>query len=323
MFRVRPFHLLPALAVSLALAGSGCGDGSRADEGAELAAVATTTQVADLVRNVGGERVAVHRLLDPNADPHGYEPRPSDAAAIAEADIVLRSGGEVDEWLGDLVANAGGDAETVELIESVRTVGGDGHDHDEDGERRAEDDPHWWHDPRNAVRAVAAIERALADVDPAGAAEYRENAAAYSRRLRALDRDVAACIERIPPAKRRLVTTHGSLGYYADRYGLTVVGAVIPSLSTAAQPSAGDTQELVEQIERADIEAVFPESSLNPKLERAVAREADVEVGRALWADTLGPEGSGGETYVGSIEANTAAIVEGLTGGAERCRPRA
>ena len=132
---------------------------------------------------------------------------------------------------------------------------------------------------------------------------------------------MAACIDEIPARLRRLVTTHDALGYYADRYGLDVIGAVLPSLSTQAQPSARDIQELVDQIERAGVRAIYPESSVNPKLERAVARESGAKVGAALWADTLGPEGSSGATYVESIAANTRAIVDGLTGGEVTCSP--
>jgi ABC-type Zn uptake system ZnuABC Zn-binding protein ZnuA len=299
--------LLASLALAGVLVAAGCGDEASSD-GSSVQAVATTTQVGDLVRNVGGSRVAVDQILEPNSDPHGYEPRPSDAASVAEADVVFRSGGDLDEWLGDLIDNAGGDAPAIDLAESVGAQ---------------EDDPHWWQDPRNALEAVAAIEAALAEADPEGAKRYRANAQAYAARLRQLDRSVARCIERIPERQRRLVTTHDALGYYADRYGIEVVGALIPSLSTAAQPSAGDIERLVDQVERQGVKAVFPESSLNPRLERAVSRETGAAVGQALWADTLGPEGSSGETYIGSIQANTEALVDGLTGGAESCRPKA
>jgi ABC-type Zn uptake system ZnuABC Zn-binding protein ZnuA len=314
---LRTVALLAAL-VAVPVAAAGCGSDASSDD-APVHAVATTTQVGDMVRQVGGDRVAVDQILQPNSDPHGYEPRPSDAAAIAEADVVIESGGDVDAWLGDLVDAAGGDAARVDLLESVEQRAGEAHgdeDHDHGGE-----DPHWWQDPHNTLRAVAAIETALSAADPAGAPRYRANARSYTAALRRLDRDVAACIDRIPPARRRLVTTHDALGYYADRYGLTVVGALIPSLSSAAQPSAGEIEQLVDQIETQGVEAIFPESSLDPKLEQAVARETGATVGRALWADALGPEGSSGATYVGSIRANTEAIVDGLTGGTERCRP--
>ncbi len=299
--------LLAALALALLV--GGCGQRS-SDGDAKLTVVATTTQVADLVRNVGGERVGVEQILRPNSDPHEYEPRPSDAKAVADAALMVRSGGEVDEWLDGVIDSAGGDAPALTLIDHVRTRGGD------------EVDPHWWQDPRNAERAVRAIRDALVEVDPAGAGGYRRDASRYLTRLRRLDRQTAGCIDRIPIAQRTLVTTHDALGYYADRYGLEVIGAVIPSLSTQAQPSARDVQELVEQIERTRVKAIYPESSVNPELERAVARESGASIGAPLWADTLGPAGSSGATYVDSIAANTAALVDGLTGGARRCRPQ-
>ncbi len=298
---------MPAVALSLGALAIGCANGDGPADGSRLGVIATTTHVGDLARSVGGRRAAVRQLLHPGSDPHEYEPRPSDARAVAGADVVLRSGGEVDDWLGDLIESAGGDAGVVSLIDRVR--------------RRGED-PHWWQDPRNAVRAVATIRDALSRADPAGRGAYERNAAAYSRRLRRLDRSVARCIASVPRAKRRLVTTHDALGYFADRYDIVVVGALIPSLSSEAQPSAGDTAELVEQIREQRVSAVFPESSLSPRLERAVSREAGVAVGGRLWADALGPEGSDGATYIGSIAANTAALVEGLSGGRRSCRPR-
>jgi ABC-type Zn uptake system ZnuABC Zn-binding protein ZnuA len=289
-----------------AVAVAGCGESS--GDGGDRLVVATTTQVGDLARNVTGRRAGVRQVLRPNSDPHDYEPRPSDARAIGEATLVIRSGGDLDGWLTDVVESAGGDVEVVDLMDSVRVRG---------------DDPHWWQDPRNARRAVGAIRGALSEADPAGARTYARNAAAYMKRLEALDRSVARCIGRLPRNRRRLVTTHDSLGYYSARYGLELIGALIPSLSTEAQPSSGDTAKLVDQIREQGVKTIFPESSLNPKLERAVSREAGARLGTALWADTLGPEGSSGATYIGSVASNTEALVEGLSGGATRCRPRA
>jgi ABC-type Zn uptake system ZnuABC Zn-binding protein ZnuA len=308
-----PMHraLLIAAACALLVAVAGCANRvTRTDE--ELSVVATTTQVADLVRSVGGDRVGVDTLLRPNADPHDYEPRPSDARGIAGADLVVRSGGEVDDWLGDLLDNAGGDAHVVDLIDSVRTREGEGGD----------TDPHWWQDPRNAVLAVEAIRAALADADPGGQEGYATRAAAYERRLRRLDQAIVRCVDEVPAAKRKIVTTHDALGYYADRYGIEIVGSVIPSLSTQAQPSARDVERLVDEIRSEGVEAVFPESALNPKLEQAVSREAGAEVGGKLWADALGPRGSSGDTYLKSLASNTETLVAGMSGGEVSCRPR-
>ena len=267
--------------------------------------MATTTQVADLVRQVGGDRVSVDGMLRPNADPHEYEPRPSDVADVARAELVFRSGGDVDDWLGDVISGAGGDAEVVTLIDSVH---------------RIDDDPHWWQDPRNAELAMETIKARLSKLDPAGRATYRRNAARAVSRLRRLDRRIAACVERVPPAKRRIVTTHDALGYFARRYGIDVVGAVIPSLSTQAQASAGDVENLVEQIRSEGVEAVFPESSVNPDIEKAIAREAGARIGDPLYADSLGPEGSPGATYAGALAHDADALVRGMSGGRVDCR---
>jgi ABC-type Zn uptake system ZnuABC Zn-binding protein ZnuA len=271
---------------------SGCGYESAHAEG-KVNVVATTTQVADLARNVGGARVHVVGLLAPNADPHEYELRPHDMAAVADADVVLRSGGDVDAWLDEAIEGSGTKARVVTLS---------------DGIKLRDDDPHWWQDPRNAVIAAREIGAVLhADPTP------------YVRRLERLDRAVARCVGHVPPAQRKLVTTHDALGYYAARYGIDVIGTVIPSLSTAAQPSAADTARLIDTIRKTGVKAIFAESSVNPKVEAAIAQETGAKVGTALWADTLGPPGSDGATYVQSIESNTKALVDGFTGGAVRC----
>lgn len=270
--------------------------------------VATTTQLADLAREVGGNAISVHGILRPHADPHEYEPRPSDVRALADAKLILRSGGDVDGWLGDVVKASGTHAPSVELRALVAP---------------GRKDPHWWQDPRLAQRAVALIAQRMARVDPSGRSGYLRRAARYEARLRRLDSAVAACIGQIPSARRKLVTSHDALGYYARRYGLEVIGTAIPSLSTSVQASAGETTDLIALIRREHVAAVFPEASINAKLERAIAREAHARVGGELWADALGSPGSSGATYVASIAANTAAIVEGLSAGTRRCTPRA
>ena len=280
---------------------AGCGGGG---EDGRPVVVATTTQAADLLRNVAGDRAEVRGLLAPNSDPHEYEVRPGDVKALAEAELVVRSGGDLDEWLQGAVDSAGSDAPVLTLLDAAGAEG---------------DDPHWWQDPRRAVRAVEAAGAALAEADPAGAAGHRERAERYAGRLRALDAAVERCIARLPEAQRKLVTTHDALGYYARRYGLEVIGTVIPSLSTQAQPSAGDLAELGDTIRRERVRAIFAENSVSAKVEDAIAQETGARVGRPLWADSLGPAGSSGATYIDSIRANTGAIVEGLSGGRHRC----
>jgi ABC-type Zn uptake system ZnuABC Zn-binding protein ZnuA len=303
----RPPAVLLLVAVVLAALFAGCRDSGGGGD-AKVTAVATTTQVADLVRNVGGPRVSVDGILRPNSDPHEYEPRPSDAAALAHADLVFRSGGDLDKWLDEIIDSAGGDARQVTLIDSVHTIEGDN-----------ETDPHWWQNPRNTILAVGAIRDALVKADPAGKRGYDRRAAAYVRKLQTLDAAIARCVDRVPPDKRRIVTTHDALGYFADRYGVKVIGAVIPSLSTQAQASARDVDKLVNQIRDEGVEAIFPEAAVTQKLEQAISREAGAKVGGKLYADTLGADGSGAATYLDAMRHNATALVDGMSGGRVSC----
>jgi zinc/manganese transport system substrate-binding protein len=290
-----------------------CACGTGLPRHGRFTVVATTTQAADLSRAVAGRYVTVVQLLDPNVDPHEYEPRPSDAKALARADLIVRSGADIDDWLGGVIKSSGTKARVVDLIDSVptRRRGGSG-----------DVDPHWWQNPRNGERAVAAIRSALAAADPANRAGFASDAARYAARLRRLDRAIAKCVSILPPSRRELVTSHDALGYFADRYGFVVLGSVIPALTSQAQPSAGETAKLVRRIRAAGVKAIFPEASLNPRLASAVARDSGARVGGKLYADTLGPKGSPGQTYIGSLAANARAIVSGLTGDPGACRLR-
>jgi ABC-type Zn uptake system ZnuABC Zn-binding protein ZnuA len=299
--------LAAALLGAVALATS-CGeddDGAGADQ--VLRVVATTTQAADLARNVAGDRAHVVGLLSANADPHDYELRPHDVQALSDADLVVRSGGDVDDWLAGAIEQAASNAPVVTLMDALRTMEGDAH---------------WWQDPRNAAIAVGEIERSLAIVDPEHADAYRDSAGRYRAEIETLDRAIRSCWNDVPPRQRKLVTTHDALSYYAQRYGLEVVGTVIPSASTEGQASAGALAELVETIRREDVKVVFAESSVNSKVERAIADETGATVGKPLWADTLGPKGSDGATYLTSIASNTQAMVDGVTGGQVTCALR-
>lgn len=317
------------VAVLLAACGAGGGDAAGTATG-DVTVVATTTQVGDLARVVAGERAEVDQILDPRSDPHDYEPRPSDVKAVSGAAVVLRSGGDVDEWLDGVLRNAQPEARMVTLIDAVRTREDAAHGHDDEAEGGAPEDeshedaaridPHWWQDPRNAITAVGEIRDALIAADPAGRDAYTANAERYVAGLRDLDRAIAACMADVPESKRKLVTDHDALGYYADRYDIEVIGTVIPALSTQAQASAGEVARLVRTIRAAGVTTIFPQGSTNQKLTRAIARDAGAKVGPALYADSLGPAGTGGATYIGSMKENTKALVAGFTGGRQTCR---
>ncbi len=287
---------------------SGCGE-STAEPADGPAVVATTSQAADMARNVVGGHGEVTQILAANADPHEYEPQPSDAEALANADLIIRSGGDVDEWLDQLIESSGSDAPVLILEDHVDRLEADG-----------EADPHWWQDPRNGLLAVGATREELDRIDPANARAFDANARSYSADLERLDARIADCMSRVPPARRKLVTSHDALGYYANRYDIEVIGAAIPALTTQAQASAGETADLIDLIRREGVSTIFPEAGVSPDLERAIADEAGARIGGELWADTLGPPGSGAETYVGSLEANTRELVDGFSDGATTCR---
>jgi zinc/manganese transport system substrate-binding protein len=299
----------------LALAGAvlvlaGCG-GSVHSSAGEAKVVATTTQIGDWTRLVAGNDVAVHQILAPNTDPHEYEPRPADVEATAGARLVLENGDELDHWMSRVVSQAGGNPTVVVLGDRVpvKLPG------ESSGPEKSRFDPHWWHDPRNAEAAVAAIANALVRVDPKHAVDFRRRAETYVAKLRRLDRGIAACFARVAPSERKLVTDHDAFDYFARRYGIDVVGAVIPSQTTQAQPSAGEIAKLVAVIRREHVRAVFPESSLNANLARTIARETGARSDFKLYGDTLGP----GQTYLSMERANADAMTRGFTGGRLGC----
>jgi ABC-type Zn uptake system ZnuABC Zn-binding protein ZnuA len=271
-----------------------------------LAVVATTTQLQDLVRNVGGSRVSVTGILKPNVDPHEYEPRPSDAVALHGARLIVESGVGLDAWMGKLIEEAGGDAPVFVASNGLKIRPGDAEE--------PQGDPHWWHDPTNFEKAASALAASLGKVDPAGRSTYRQNARHYVATLKAMDAANTRALRAVPVAKRKLVTNHDAFGYFAAHYDITVLGSVLDSLSTSAQPSAQDIASLVKKIRAAHVKAIFTESSINPKLEEQIASEAGVKVYADLYGDTLGPAGSKGATYVQMERWNVTAIVDGLLG---------
>ncbi len=314
---LRPRGPVLALLALLGLGLAGCGTSTdsgtptTAEGAAQVQVIATTTQLGDIVRAVGGDGVKVTQILKPNSDPHEYEPRPKDVQATAAAKVVFVSGQNLDAWMGDVVTQSGSDAQVVDLSEALpeRVAG------EKEGDEASEYDPHWWHDPRNVVAAVATIRQALVVAEPKATTTIDAAAKKYLVKLRRLDAGIVSCMHAVPAAQRRLVTDHDAFGYFARRYAITVVGAVIPSQTTQAQPSAGEISRLAATIRAQGVKAVFPESSVNPRLAKAIARQTGASTGRELYGDTLGPSGTPGDTYLGMEQANADAMASGFTGG--------
>jgi len=301
------------LTVAVALLLAGCGDdgggGSAATGNSEtLRVVATTTQVQDFARVIGGDQVQVTGILKPNVDAHDYEPSPADLDAIARADVLIENGVGLEEWLQDTIRSAGFDGTLVDASQGVQLREG--------GEEHAEGkDPHIWMDPRNAKVMVANIERGLAEARPSDAAGFKTNLDGYTAQLDALDASIAERIGGL--ANKKLVTNHDAFHYYVDRYGLEFVGSIIPSFDTSAELSAKSVQDLVAKIKATKVKAIFSESSLPPETAEAIGREAGIKVVAgedALYGDALGPAGSDADTYLKMMEHNTSTIVAALSG---------
>jgi zinc/manganese transport system substrate-binding protein len=265
----------------------------------QVTVVATTTQMQDLVRNVGGRDVHMVGILEPNVDPHDFEPTPSTAIALSGAQLVVESGAGLDRWTAGLVSNSVPGTPIWVASAGLPLRG---------------DDPHWWFDPTLFERAATNLGDRLGRLDPAHASAYRARARVYASHIRAMDAANRRLIATVPPAKRLLVTNHDAFGYFAAHYGIRVVGSVIPSLSTEAQASASDVATLITRIRAQHVQAIFTESSLSPKLEQQIAAEAGVRVYANLYGDTLGPAGSPGATYLAMERWDMEAMVAGFLG---------
>jgi zinc/manganese transport system substrate-binding protein len=279
-------------------------DASQRDSG-PLKIIASTPIIADFVRQVGGQRVLVDSILPTNADPHDFEPKPEDIIKLEDAQAIFTHGLHLDDWAKDLIENSGTGAPVYVSTEGVQTLASD-----EDEFNQG--DPHVWFDPTRVQTMVNNVSAGLSSVDPEGADSYQQRAAAYQAQLSTLDQEIKARIDLIPADQRKLVTNHDALRYYADRYGLTIVGTVIPGMDTRSEPSAKDVADLVETIQNEHVKAIFAENIVSPKLAEELAKEAGVKIVDDLYSDNLGDAGSGADTYIGLMQTDTQLIVTAL-----------
>lgn len=281
-----------------------------APEGGALKVVASTSIIGDLVRQVGGDRVEVTTILPANADPHDFEPSPKDVATLEDAKVVFVHGLGLDTWTQDLIDNAGGGFNVVTVTDGIETVtrsdDGDGHSH--------EVDPHVWFDPTKVAKMSANIAAGLSTADPDGTDAYNARLAAYQQNLATLDQEIAARIALIPADRRNIVTNHDALGYFADRYGLNIVGTVIPGISPGVEPSAQEVANLLQVVKDHNVSIIFAENTVSPKLAQQLASEAGISVVDTLYSDSLGDPGSGAGTYIGLMQTDTQIIVTALLG---------
>jgi len=293
--------LFVVVAVTLLLVACGGGDDSTSGSGIKV--VATTTQIGALAKAVAGDKVQLSTLLQAGASAHDYEPDPSALKKISAAKLVLKNGIGLDDWLDKSIKSAGGADSVIVVTKGIVTAKRSAGD---------EDDPHVWHDPKNARIMLDNIVEALSAADPANAAAFKANGAAYNLKLDAVDKEVRSLIDSIPPANRKMVTNHDAFGYFLRAYGLTFVGAVIPSTSSEAQPSAKDLASLQDLIRREGVKAIFAEEEIDPKVAREISKDTGVKIIDNLYADSLGKPGTGADTVDGMILSNAKKIAEAL-----------
>jgi zinc/manganese transport system substrate-binding protein len=265
-----------------------------------LNVVATFSILGDFARNVGGERVSVTTLVGPDGDVHVYTPAPADARKIADAKLVVINGLGLEGWLSRLTQSAGGKAAMITASQGITPR-----------KRGADADPHAWQSVANARIYVANIRDALLAADPAGAGIYRDNAQAYLAKLDALERDVRAAVAQIPPARRKVISTHDAFGYFAAAYGIEFIAP--QGVSTESEASARDIAAIITQIKTSKIPAVFLENISDPRLMRRISTETGARIGGTLYSDSLTGEKGDAPTYIDMVRHNIKALTSALS----------
>lgn len=283
--------------------------------------VATTSIWADITEHVACDGlVRVETLVPVGSDPHGFEPSLRDRDTMERAALVVSNGLGLEEGLEDTLDEvAASGTPVVAVAEQVDTIPfaavADDHEDHEEGEVHEGDDPHVWFDPVRIAPALDEIARALVEEVGLDSATVQGCLDDYADELAAVDAEIEQMVATVPPDRRALVTNHDALGYFADRYGFEVVGTVIPSGSSLAETNPAQLSALAATIEETGVDAIFVETQMSESDARALADEVGAELVR-LFTGTLGPEGSGADSYIGLLRTDAAAIVVGLGGSA-------
>jgi manganese/iron transport system substrate-binding protein len=277
----------------------------------KLKVVATTTLIGDIVKNIGGEQIDLSVLLPIGADPHNFEPSPKDLALVANADIVFTNGAGLEGFMSRLLENAGSKAAIISLSDGLTLINTAEEGAQSSDTDHGSSDPHVWMDPNNVQHWVDRIEQVLSEADPGQAMIYQANAQAYRQALTDLDAWISQQVTQVPQANRKIVSDHVVFGYFARRYGFEQVGAVIPSISTLASPSAQELASLEETIKNLGVKAIFVDSTVNPALSQRIASDTQTQV-VPVYSGSLSPAGGPAATYLDFMRADVSAIVQAL-----------
>jgi len=278
---------------------------------AKIRAAATTGMVADLVKQVGGDRVEVTQLMGPGVDPHLYKPTSKDASNLAKSDAIFYTGLMLEGRMGDLFTRLGRKGKPVYAItESVSKS-----ELLEPEEFEGHYDPHLWFDVSLWAQTIPTIIEGLSKADPEGAANYKENGEKLLEEMAELDEWCKIKAAELPVEKRILVTSHDAYNYFGRAYSFKVVG--LQGVSTVSEAALADMASLVDFLKKNQVKAIFPETSVNPAAIKRVAEDADVKVGGELFSDAMGSPGEehlGFDvgTYQGMVKYNLTTIVNAL-----------
>ncbi len=271
-----------------------------------LKVVTSFSILEDLVKNVGGNRISIHNFVSRDGDPHSFKPSARDAKVLTEAKLVFVNGAGLEGPFMKFAQNTVGKDKIIELAQGLATRQLET-DHDHGGF-----DPHIWWNPMNTIKMVNRIRNRLTTADPKGKTIYWNNASKYNQQLQNLDQWAKLEMKKIPVAKRKIVTNHDALGYLADRYGLKIIGTIIPSGSTKRPPSIKETVALIRLIQREKVSVIFVENTINLKLAQTIAQDTKASIAPALYTDALGAIGSSGETYLKAFKYNISTFVTAL-----------
>ncbi len=267
-----------------------------------LKVVAVETFLADIAQNVAGDRLRVESLIPIGIDPHGFQPTPTDVKKVAASQVLIVNGAGLEEFLGGMLKNAGGKRNVIEAAAGLQMREPQQH----------EGDPHFWLDPVLVARYAENIRDGLSQADPEGTKVYAANADVYIAKLKDLDKWITEQVRQVPEKSRQLVTNHESLGYFADQYGFTVIGTIIPNATTGASPSAKELAALTDHVKQTGVKAIFLETGANPQLAKQLAQETGIKVVTELYTHSVTAAGGPAPTYLDMIRYNARAIVDAL-----------
>jgi ABC-type Zn uptake system ZnuABC Zn-binding protein ZnuA len=281
--------------------------------------LAAESFLADISQNVAGDRLQVGTLIPLGMDPHAFEPVPQDVIKISESNILIVNGAGIEEWLQNVIDNAGGNHIVVEASRGLQSRNA------REGETAVQDpgnpititahsqgDPHFWLDPVSVIKYVENIRDAFIQADPTGKDTYSKNAEIYIGKLKELDQSIQEQVKSIPEERRLIVTNHESFGYFADRYKFKIIGTIIPSVSSGASPSAQQLARLIDHIKSTKAIAIFLETGTNSQMAEQISKETGIKVVTDLYTHSITPADGPAPTYIDMMKHNAKTIISAL-----------